>query len=80
MNNFMKLSDLIMDRLTQEELVWVNGGAISGSDNPNNGGGVCSGPNNNDGLCSGTNNHTGRCGETNNSTGMCQVTDKPKEM
>jgi hypothetical protein len=63
MNNLMNLPALMLEKLSKDEMVLINGG-----DKP-----VVPPPNNGDGVCSGTNNAGGRCSGANNGDGLCGV-------
>lgn len=59
----MNLPSILIEKLENEELVWVNGGTASTITQPtNNADGRCSGTNNASGVCNGTNNGSGICG------------------
>ncbi len=63
MNSLMHLSLEIIEKLNDNELFLLNGGASSIlAESTNNGSGVCDGTNNGSGKCGGTNNSTGTCG------------------
>lgn len=58
----MNLSSKLIEKLENEELVWINGGVTSVEIKVTN---------NADGRCTGTNNASGTCGGTNNGSGVC---------
>lgn len=75
MNQLMKLSVDVIDQLSTEEMLFINGGFGDTGKGVNNGSGLCDETNNGTGTCSGTNNNSGTCSETNNNSGLCHGTN-----
>ncbi len=60
MNTLMNLSSTLIEKLENEEMIWVYGGSVD-----------VVVPNNANGTGTGTNNADGRCGGVNNGSGLC---------
>lgn len=71
MKKFMEFPLLVVEELSQNDMVLVKGGFADSPEWPNNADGRCNGTNNASGSCSGTNNHTGKCNGNNNASGYC---------
>ena len=65
MKKFMEFPLLVVEELSQNDMVLVKGGFF----------GTPEWPNNADGRCNGTNNASGRCEQTNNGSGVCNVSN-----
>lgn len=75
MKKFMEFPLLVVEELSQNDMVLVKGGFFGTPEWPNNADGRCNGTNNYTGSCSGTNNASGRCEQTNNGSGVCNVSN-----
>ena len=71
----MEFPLLVVEELSQNDMVLVKGGFADPPEYPNNADGRCNGTNNYTGSCSGTNNASGRCEQTNNGSGVCNVSN-----